>query len=146
MHKIHRTKTSDAFVNCLAYRLPPPIGQYCDRIVPSRAREPVCRLRSWKWVMMALVIEWPRGNISGWRPLKSSDEFLSRPSTLRSLSWSMKGKWYASELDGCTYHFDCNDFMSSHKWERLTRRSNSWVPFWRSATVSIGWRMGLLIL
>jgi len=77
----------------------PPIGQYWDRIMPSNARGPVCRLRSWKWVMMAIVTEWLRGNIIGWRPLKSSEEFLSRPSTLRSPNWSMNGERDASELE-----------------------------------------------
>jgi len=119
----------------------PPIGQYWDRIMPSNARGQVCRLRSWKWVIMAIVTEWLRGNIIGWRPLKSREEFLSRPSTLRSQKWSMNGERDASE-----HPFDCNDLMPSHKCERWTRRSNSSVPPWRSDTVSVGRWMRLLNL
>jgi len=38
----------------------PQIGQYWDR----------------KWAIMAIVTEWLRANIIGWRPLKANKEFL----------------------------------------------------------------------
>jgi len=140
------SKASNTFVSAFITVFLPPLGQYWNRIMPTNARGPVCRLRSWKWVVMAIVIEWLRGNIIGWRPLKSSEEFLSRPSTLRSPNWSMNGERDASELEECTIPFDCNDLMSSHKCERWTRRSNSSVPPWRSDTVSVGRCMRLLNL